>query len=140
MESTLQYQTGLVYAALKEYEKARPYFLRARESFAFMESNLQKHRANYMLAQIDKEEGKFDESQAKILPILDFEASRKQFIQPDQRSTYFSTAQNVYSFYIELLMAKYHKSGDKISPPKLFQISERTRARSLIEILVAGKD
>ena len=140
LESTLQYQTGLVYAALKEYDKARDYFVKARASFAFMEANLQKFRADYMLAQIDKEEGKLDESQAKMQPILEFfESSRQQFIQPGQRSTYFSTAQNVYEHYIELMMAKYQKSGDKNAAAEAFQVSERTRARSLLELLSQAK-
>lgn len=139
LEATLQYQTGLVYAALKEYAKARDYFTKARESFEFMETRLQKHRANYMLAQIDADEGKFDDAQAKMKPILDyFESARKQFVQPEQRSTYFSTGQAVYESYLELLMKK-HQNGDKNAADEAFQISEKTRARSLLEIISRTK-
>lgn len=139
LEATLQYQTGLVYAALKEYEKARDYFTKAQKSFEFMESRLQKHRANYMLAQIDEDEGKYDDAQAKMKTVLEyFESARKQFVLPEQRSTYFSTGQAVYESYIDLLMKKY-RSGDKNALAEAFQISEKTRARSLLEIISGAK-
>ncbi len=139
LEATLQYQSGLVYAARKEYPKARDYFLKARESFILMESRLQKNRADYMLAQIDMEEGKLDEAQEKMKPILEFfESARKQFIQPEQRVTYFSTAQTVFESYLELLMKKHH-NGDKNAAIEAFQISERTRARSLLELISQAK-
>lgn len=139
LEATLQYQSGLVYAALKDYPKARDFFQKARESFILMEAKLQKQRADYMLAQIEMEEGKLDEAQAKMKPILDFfESARKQFIQPEQRSTYFSTAQTVFETYIELLMKK-HQNGDKNAASEAFQISERTRARSLLELISRAK-
>ena len=139
LDATLLYQSGLVYAGMKNYPKARENFIKARETFEFLEARLQKNRADYMLAQIDMEEGKFDESQAKMKPILEFfESARKQFIQPEQRTTYFSTAQTVYESYIELLMKK-HQYGDKNAATEAFQISERTRARSLLELISQAK-
>lgn len=139
LDGTLLYQSGLVYAAIKDYPKARENFIKAREIFEFLEARLQKYRADYMLAQIDAEENKLEEAQAKMKPILNFfESARKQFIQPEQRATYFSTGKTVYDSYIELLMKK-HQNGDKNAAAEAFQTSEKTRARSLLEIISQAK-
>jgi CHAT domain-containing protein len=139
LEASLQYQSGLVYAGIKDYPKAREFFSKARESFEFLETGLQKYRADYMMAQMDADEGKLDEAQAKMKPILEFfESARKQFIQPEQRATYFSTGQTVYENYIGLLMKK-HQNGDPSAAAEAFQTSEKTRARSLLEIISQAK-
>ncbi|HAT12587.1 MAG TPA: hypothetical protein DCS91_02360, partial [Microcoleaceae bacterium UBA11344] len=60
---------------------------------------------------------------------------RTKIASPELRTSYFATVQNYYEFYIDLLMQlhKTHpKSGYDI---KALEASERSRARSLLELL-----
>ena len=70
------------------------------------------------------------ESSLKIIENL-----RTKIASPELRSSYFATVQNHYEFYIDLLM-QLHKTNPKSGyDTKALEASERSRARSLLELL-----
>jgi len=70
------------------------------------------------------------ESSLKIIENL-----RTKIASPELRSSYFATVQNYYEFYIDLLM-QLHKTNPKSGyDTKALEASERSRARSLLELL-----
>jgi CHAT domain-containing protein/Tfp pilus assembly protein PilF len=70
------------------------------------------------------------ESSIKIIENL-----RTKIASPELRSSYFATVQNYYEFYIDLLM-QLHKTNPKSGyDTKALEASERSRARSLLELL-----
>ena len=70
------------------------------------------------------------ESSIKIIENL-----RTKIASPELRSSYFATVQDHYEFYIDLLM-QLHKTNPKSGyETKALEASERSRARSLLELL-----
>ncbi|MEG4024097.1 CHAT domain-containing tetratricopeptide repeat protein [Microcoleus sp. S13C4] len=70
------------------------------------------------------------ESSLKIIENL-----RTKIASPELRSSYFATVQDYYELYIDLLM-QLHKTNPKSGyDTKALETSERSRARSLLELL-----
>ena len=63
------------------------------------------------------------------------ERIRGEIVNPQLRTSYFSTVQQFYDLYAELIAARYEKSKDEKDVAFALEISERARARSLIELL-----
>ena len=74
--------------------------------------------------------------------LTDIEASikiienlRTKITSPELRTSYFATVQNYYEFYIDLLMQLHKKQPSAGYDTKALEASERSRARSLVELL-----
>jgi CHAT domain-containing protein/Tfp pilus assembly protein PilF len=90
----------------------------------------------YNLAVAHRNLGNFDEAIESIEATLDIvETLRSDIASPELRTSYFATLQNYYSFYIDLLMELHRQQPDAGYDALAFHASERTRARSLIELL-----
>ena len=63
------------------------------------------------------------------------EQIRGEFISPDLRAAYFSTVQEFYELYTDLLVSRYEKSKNQSDLELALEISERARARSFVELL-----
>ncbi|UNU20308.1 CHAT domain-containing protein [Microcoleus vaginatus PCC 9802] len=125
-----------VYAELGEKQKALEYYSqslplsratgdRAGEAVTLF------HIAYVKRAQNNLTEALNDlEASIKIIENL-----RTKIASPELRSSYFATVQNRYEFYIDLLM-QLHKTNPKSGyDRKALEASERSRARSLLELL-----
>lgn len=90
----------------------------------------------YWLALIEKERANFPKAVENIesgLKII--EQIRGEYLNPQLRASYFSTVQQFYELYAELLITRYEKSKDERDLALALEISERARTRSLIELL-----
>jgi CHAT domain-containing protein len=63
------------------------------------------------------------------------ESHRTKVINPELRLSYFEGAQHYYDFYLELLMRLHKQHPDKGYDGRALEVSERARARSLLETL-----
>lgn len=63
------------------------------------------------------------------------EQIRGEIVSPELRVSYFSTVQEFYELYADLVVARYEKSKDAADVALALTISERARSRSLIELL-----
>ncbi|NEN94390.1 MAG: tetratricopeptide repeat protein [Moorea sp. SIO3I7] len=78
--------------------------------------------------------------QAALTPIEDSitiieDLRTKASVSPELRQTYFLTVQGSYQFYIDLLMALHQQNPSQGYDKQAFNISERSRARTLLELL-----
>jgi CHAT domain-containing protein len=64
------------------------------------------------------------------------ESVRARIAGSESRSSYFATAQKNYEFYIDLLMQMHAEHPDQGLDATALQVSERARARSLLDMLV----
>lgn len=90
----------------------------------------------YWLALLERDGEKLPEAIRSIengLRII--EQIRGEIINPELRTAYFSTVQQFYELYADLLVARYEKSGDTADAALALQTSERARTRSLVELL-----
>lgn len=67
--------------------------------------------------------------------ILIAESLRTELSDPELRQSYFVTVQKYYSFYINLLMELHQQDSSKAYDQQAFEASERSRARTLLELL-----
>lgn len=90
----------------------------------------------YWLAMAEKDTGNLPQAVESIengLKII--EQIRGELINPELRASYFSTVQQFYELYIELIAARFDKTKNENDAAFALQISEKARARSLIELL-----
>ncbi|MEG4268559.1 tetratricopeptide repeat protein, partial [Microcoleus sp. Pol12A4] len=135
-EATTLNNIGFVYSELGEKQKALEYYSqslplsratgdRAGEATIFSNIAYTKRDLNNLPEALND-----IESSLKIIENL-----RTKIASPELRSSYFATVQNYYEFYIDLLM-QLHKTNPKSGyDTKALEASERSRARSLLELL-----
>ncbi len=90
----------------------------------------------YWLARVEREKGNLPKAIENVengLRII--EQIRGELVNPELRTAYFSTVQQFYELYTDLLVARYEKSKDESDVALALQASERARTRSLVELL-----
>jgi CHAT domain-containing protein len=63
------------------------------------------------------------------------EQIRGELVNPELRVTYFSTVQQFYELYAELLAVRYERDKNEADVALALQTSERARGRNLVELL-----
>ncbi len=64
---------------------------------------------------------------------------RGQLIDPDSRTSYFATVQSYYKLQIDLLMELHQQNPDQGYTTQAFNVTERSKARTLLELLAESK-
>jgi tetratricopeptide (TPR) repeat protein len=77
------------------------------------------------------------ELSAQALAVV--ESLRLQVLAPEFRSSYFASVQDYYEQSIAVLMASHHEAPEGGFAAEAFHVSERARARSLLEGLAGGR-
>jgi CHAT domain-containing protein/Tfp pilus assembly protein PilF len=90
----------------------------------------------YWLALSEKDRGNLPKALENIESGLALiEQIRGELVNPDLRIVYFSTVQQFYDLYTELLVARFEQTKNETDVALALQISERARTRSLVELL-----
>jgi CHAT domain-containing protein len=90
----------------------------------------------YLLAQTERDRNNLEAARTQIeSTIAIVEDVRTKVTSQELRTSYFSSVQKYYQFYIDLLMQRHKKTPSQGYDALALQASERARARSLIEIL-----
>ncbi len=137
-ESETLINIGLIESASGEKQKAFENFNRAAELSRAISDPALEAKAKYEIARVKLDTGELDQSRSQIEETLNIvESLRTKVASQELRASYFATVQKYYDFYIELLMrmnGNGRQAGSQFSGEAL-QVSERARARSLLEIL-----
>lgn len=92
--------------------------------------------ARQHLARVERDRGNFVEARRQIEAALAIvEALRAQVSSRQLRVSYLASKQDVYEFYIDLLMLMHRRDPSAGYDAAAFQLSERARARGLLEML-----
>ncbi|NET28127.1 CHAT domain-containing tetratricopeptide repeat protein [Okeania sp. SIO1I7] len=127
---------GRVYDSLGEKQKALNYYQQALPILQQVGDKGTEATTLNNIARLKASQGKLTESLTiieKSLKII--EDLRTKVASPEIRASYFATVQNRYQFYINLLMQLHQQNPNKGYDSKAFHASERSRARTLIELL-----
>ncbi|OUL33074.1 hypothetical protein BV372_17620 [Nostoc sp. T09] len=90
----------------------------------------------YKIAIIERDRGNLNKAKTQIESAINIiENTRSKVNSNDLRTAYFATVQDYYKFYIDLLMQLHKKDPSKGYAAEALHISERSRARSLIDLL-----
>ncbi|MEM7714752.1 MAG: CHAT domain-containing tetratricopeptide repeat protein [Cyanobacteria bacterium P01_A01_bin.68] len=135
-EATTLNNIGRVYDDLGEKQKALQFYNQALP--LRREVGDRDGEANTLgnLALLEREQGNLQTSLKHIQSAIQIiEELRSTYTNQDLKTTYFSTVQGYYKFYIDLLMELHKKDPSKEYNALALHISERSRARGLIELL-----
>ncbi|MEG4391340.1 tetratricopeptide repeat protein [Microcoleus sp. BROC3] len=135
-EATTLSNIGSVYSQLGEKQKALEYYSQSLPLFRAVGDRSGEATIFSNMASAKRHQNNLSEALNDIeFSIKIIENLRTKIASPELRSSYFATVQDYYEFYIDLLM-QLHKTHPKSGyDTKALEASERSRARSLLELL-----
>ncbi|WRH68497.1 MAG: CHAT domain-containing tetratricopeptide repeat protein [Planktothrix sp. GU0601_MAG3] len=96
--------------------------------------------SRYRVATVERKKGNFAEAIAQIETALTIvEDLRTKINSQDLRASFLASKQDYYQFYIDLLMQLNQQQPNQGWDGKALQISERAKARSLLDILAQAQ-
>ena len=96
--------------------------------------------SRYRVATVERKQGNFADAIAQMETALTIiEDLRTQINNQDLRSSFLASKQDYYQFYIDLLMQLNQQQPNQGWDGKALQISERAKARSLLDILAEAQ-
>ena len=135
-EATTLNNIAKVYSDLGENQKALQFYNQALLLYRAVGDRIGEAHTFKNLAKLKREQGNLEASLKHIKnAIAIIEELRGTYTNQDLKTTYFSTVQNYYKFYIDLLMEQHKKNPSQGNDALALHISERSRARGLIELL-----
>jgi CHAT domain-containing protein/tetratricopeptide (TPR) repeat protein len=133
---------GKAYTALHEHQKALEHFGQALQLWRAMGERSGEASTFHHIARVERSRGNLTASRARIEAALNIvESLRNKVVSQELRSSYFAMVQEYFEFYIDLLMQLHQAHPSAGHEAEALQAAERTRARSLLEILAeSGAD
>jgi CHAT domain-containing protein/Flp pilus assembly protein TadD len=131
---------GAVYYELGEKQKALELYNQSLPLSRATGDKAQEAVTLYNLAYLQRSQGNLNSALTQIeAAITIIEDLRTKIDSQELRASYFATVQNYYKFYIDLLMQLHKTNPNKGYDALALNVSERSRARSLIELLTEAQ-
>ncbi|NEP84017.1 MAG: CHAT domain-containing protein, partial [Okeania sp. SIO3B3] len=135
-EATTLNNIGSVYDDLGEKQKALTFYNQALPLYKQVGDKGGEANTLFNIAVFKRDQGQLTESLTFIEKSLEIiEDLRTKVDSAELRTSYFATVQHRYEFYIQLLMELHQQQPNQGFEAKAFHGSERSRARTLIELL-----
>ncbi|HBB34063.1 MAG TPA: hypothetical protein DDZ80_19265 [Cyanobacteria bacterium UBA8803] len=135
-ETTILNQIGKIYADSGQISQAQAYYNQALPLSKKLGYKTEEARILYNQAILNRQQNNLAAAQAEIeTAIKIIESLRTQIGSQELRQSYFAQNQDYYQFYIDLLMELHKEKPNLGYDGQALEISERARARSLLEIL-----
>ena len=131
---------GRVYSDLGEKQKALSYYNQALPLLRAVGDRGGEATTLANLANLERKQGNLQASLKHIQDSIQIiEELRGTYTNQDLKTTYFATVQGYYKFYIDLLMELHKKHPSKGYNALALNVSERSRARGLLELLTEAR-
>ncbi|NMG10897.1 hypothetical protein DP117_30110 [Brasilonema sp. UFV-L1] len=139
-EATTFNNIGLVYDNLGEKQKALENYNQGLPLLRAVGDRGVEAIILFNLASLERNQGNLEQSLKQISAAIKIiEDLRTKIDNQDLRTSYFASVQGYYKFYIDLLMQLHKKNPSKGYDALALHISERSRARGLIELLTEAR-
>jgi CHAT domain-containing protein/tetratricopeptide (TPR) repeat protein len=127
---------GKAYNSLKQPEKAINFYNQEIKLRQKLGDRTGVADTLYNIAVTERDRNNFKAAQKQIESVIAIvEDIRTNVTSQDLRSSYFASIQKYYQFYIDLLMRLHKQQPSQGYNALALQVSERARARSLVELL-----
>jgi len=127
---------GKAYLSMNQPGKALDYETQALALLEQVDDVDDEAKAHLGMARADRDTGNLSEARKQVeTAISEVEQSRSHAGAPQQRASYFANQQGMFEFYIGLLMRLHQQDPAAGYDQQALQVSERARARSLLEML-----
>ncbi|HMO79395.1 MAG TPA: CHAT domain-containing protein [Pyrinomonadaceae bacterium] len=124
------------YEKTDQAQAAEASFVRAISIFTELQMPFELANALYYFARFDENQGRSEAALDKIRKVLEIVEDLRNSISSQHLQTgFFAEQQKFYDFYISLLAAQHKRYPDKGYGALAFELSERARARSLLDTL-----
>ncbi len=135
-EATTLNNIGSVYSSLGEKQKALTLYNQTLLLDQQVGDKGGEAGTFYNIASLKRSQGNLTESLTFIEKSLEIiEDLRTKVDSAELRTSYFATVQDRYQLYIDLLMQLHQQQPNQGYDAKAFHASERSRARTLLELL-----
>lgn len=127
---------GEAYGQSSQPDQALESYQQARTTFTAIGDRSQEAKTLAGIARVQRDQGKMGEAlrnSAAALALV--EGLRTNAGSQQDRTSYFATQQDLYSFHIDLLMQIHQRNPSAGYAAQALQVSEKARARSLLELL-----
>jgi len=133
---------GVIHYLLGERQKALDYYHQALALNRATGSRGREAATLRHLARLERDRGNLSAARGLMgdaLPLVEF--IRANVGSQELRASFFSTVRDYYELYIDILMRSHESEPSAGHAAQALQVSERARARSLLELLAeAGTD
>jgi CHAT domain-containing protein/tetratricopeptide (TPR) repeat protein len=127
---------GYTYQALGDLRRALSFYTRALPLSRAASDRSGEASTLYNIARAQRERGLFNEAALNVEESIRItESLRTSVINQELRTSYFASVHERYGFYIDLLMQMHKLSPGAGFADTALHVSERARARSLLELL-----
>lgn len=133
---------GFAYEALGDLDKAKENHEQSLKLTRDVNDRLREAKARYGIARVESRRNRLKQARNQVEQTIKIvESLRGKLSSPDLRASYRATTQQYYDLYIDVLMRMGKRAPRSNLTAEALQVSERARARSLIELLTeAGAD
>ena len=133
---------GRTLESLGQEQKAADHYATALTIFRAVRDRSGEAQALYQSAKLEAAQGNLNNARTTISQAVDIVESLRQKIgSEDLRASYFASAHRFYELYVQILMQQHSDQPRDGIDAAAFQVSERARARTLLELLSeAGVD
>ncbi|MGB2926379.1 MAG: CHAT domain-containing tetratricopeptide repeat protein [Limnothrix sp.] len=139
-EATTLNNIGLVFEYQDQPEQALDYYSQALALYEATKDRSGEALVLFNIAYLEEEQENIQAALTTIKRALVIvEDLRTKVASPELRQTYFSTVQNYYNLQIRLLMKLHAADPTQQYDQQAFTASEKSRARTLIELLTESK-
>lgn len=139
-EAYVLHGIGVVYRDLGEREKTLEYFNQALSVWRTVGNPSGEFMTLYQVARAERANGSLLAARSDIEAVLNhIEAQRGKINSQEFRASYFAAQQELYEFYVSLLMQLHKQQPSQRHDATALQASERARARSLLELLTEAR-
>ncbi len=127
---------GTVYSSLGEKQEALKYYNQALPIYRVVGDREGQATTLFNMAFLERDRNNLQQAQIHIQAAIDIiEDLRTKIADQQLRASYFASVQDYYKFYTDLLMQLHKKDPSKGYDALALQVSDRSRARGLIELL-----
>lgn len=127
---------GACYSALEKQEEALKHLSQALILHRAVGDRNSEVKTLQLIARAERELGQLTAARAHIEAALEIiESIRGKVASQELRASYLASTQDRYEFYIDLLMRLHRQQPSAGYDGASFEAAERSRARSLLEIL-----
>jgi len=131
---------GLVYDSLGEIQKALEGFNEALLLRRTVGEHTREADTLLEIARVEQKRGNLTQARQTIEQAIDLVDSLRTNIPTQElRSSYFAKKQEFFEFYIDVLMQMRKQNPDAALDDAALAVSERARARSLLELLTEAR-
>lgn len=131
---------GLVYASLAEIGKARDFLDRALQLSRTVGDRPNEATSLAGLSWVERADGNLQAALSHVESALEIRESMRAGMASDElRASFFASSRADYELLIDILVRQHESSPSQELIAKAFHVSERARARSLLDLLAEAE-